>query len=240
MLSRWLGALMLAVAWAAFPTVAQALPAVQSDAGCYRAGQSMTLTGSGFSPSAPIGFMFTLSGRKGNSVLSSDTTTPADAGGAFRTTVGMPELASSDDRREQMTITANDQSKLGPNGPIGPPEESFGVATVQLTRWDVLVDPWIARAGDPRRLTRFDAFGWTEEKVLWAHYFRGAKRIKSVRIGAVQGACGDLSKRMRQFPFRPVAAGTWTIYFSGSQRFDKNAAWVRYRNVRVPASKAVS
>jgi len=60
-----------------------------------------------------------------------------------------------------------------------------------------------------------------------------------VRIGALQGACGDLTKRIRQFPFRPVAAGAWTIRFTGSQVFDKRDMWISYR-VRVTADKAIA
>jgi hypothetical protein len=65
------------------------------------------------------------------------------------------------------------------------------------------------------------------------------QRIKSVRIGALRGACGDLTTRIRQFPFRPVAAGAWTIYLTGSQVFDERDMWIRYR-VRVPAEKAIA
>jgi hypothetical protein len=56
--------------------------------------------------------------------------------------------------------------------------------------------------GDPRRVVHLCAFGWTQEKTLWAHYFLGTKRIKSVRIGALQGACGDLTTRIGPVPTR--------------------------------------
>jgi hypothetical protein len=225
---------------AAAPAVARARPAVQADHPCYRPGDDITLTGSAFTANAEVAFIFDLSGKNGRNLLFSDPNPSTDAAGGVRATYRVPELASSDDRREQLFITANDQAKLGPDGPIGPPEESFANATTELSQWDVLADAWVDGQGDPRRAMHIEAFSWTHEKTLWAHYFRGTKRIKTVRIGALQGACRDLTKRVRQFPFRPVAAGSWTIYFSGSQFFDKSKPWIRFPRVRVPAGKAVS
>jgi hypothetical protein len=232
--------LLVACAAAIAPAVAGARPAVQADRACYRPGDDLALTGSAFTANAEVAFMFDMSGKNGRNLLFSDPNPTADAAGGVRATYRVPELASSDDRREQLFITANDQAKLGPDGPIGPPEESFANTTTQLSQWDVLADAWLNGQGDPRRAMHIQAFGWTHEKTLWAHYFRGTKRIKTVRIGALQGACGDLTKHVRQFPFRPVPAGSWAIYFSGSQFFDKSKPWIRFPRVRVPAGKVVS
>jgi hypothetical protein len=232
--------LLVACAAATAPSIASARPAVQADHACYRPGDDLALTGSAFTADAEVAFIFDMSGKNGRNLLFSDPNPRTDAAGGVRATYRVPELASSDDRREQLFITANDQAKFGPDGPIGPPEESFANVTTQLSQWDVLADSWLDGQGDPQRAMHIEAFGWTHEKALWAHYFRGTKRIKTVRIGALQGACGDLTKRVRQFPFRPVAAGSWTIYFSGSQFFDKSKPWIRFPRVRVPVGKAVS
>jgi hypothetical protein len=234
-----LAAMVVVSALAVVPAVAAASPALRADRACYRPGDSITMAASAFTPNAPIGFIFQLHGDNGSQILSGDHNLSADVTGALTATYRAPDLASSDDRREELFITANDQTKFGPKGPIGPPEDSFADVTTRLSQWDVLADAWMNGRGDPRRIVHLRAFGWTHEKTLWAHYFLGTKRIKSVRIGALQGACGDLTKRIRQFPFRPVAAGAWTIRFTGAQVFDKRDMWISYR-VRVPADKAIA
>jgi hypothetical protein len=45
---------------------------------------------------------------------------------------------------------------------------------------------------------------------------------------------------MREFPFRPVAAGSWTVRFSPSQVFDPDGYWTGYRDVVVPRRRAVA
>jgi hypothetical protein len=234
-----LAATLIVSSLALVPTVATASPALRADRACYRPGDPITLSASAFTPSAPIGFIFQLHGDNGSQIYAADHSPNADATGALTATYRAPDLASSDDRREELFISANDETKFGPNGPIGPPEDSFAHVTARLSQWDVTADTWMNGRGDPRRIVHLRAFGWTHEKTLWAHYFLGTKRIRSVRIGALQGACGDLTKRIRQFPFRPVAAGAWTIRFTGSQVFDKRDMWIRYR-VRVPADKAIA
>jgi hypothetical protein len=234
-----LAAAVIVSSLALVPAVAAASPALRADRACYRPGDPIALSASAFTPSAPIGFIFQLHGDNGSKILASDHSPKADATGALTATYRAPDLASSDDRREELFISANDQSKLGPNGPIGPPEDSFAHVSTRLSQWDVLADTWMNGRADPHRVVHLRAFGWTHEKTLWAHYFLGTKRIKSVRIGAVQGPCGDLTKRIRQFPFRPVAAGAWTIRFTGAQVFDKRDMWISYR-VRVPTDKAIA
>ena len=67
----------------------------------------------------------------------------------------------------------------------------------------------------PRRKMTVDAIGWTNlGPSLYAHYFRGPTEVKSVKLGALTGDCTDLKKRVRQFPFKNVKPGRWTVYFS--------------------------
>jgi hypothetical protein len=77
------------------------------------------------------------------------------------------------------------------------------------------------------------AFGFEPAKRLWAHYVLRGKLVKTVALGALTGPCGDLTKTIRQFPFRPVPAGTYQVYFQGQKAFDKRAAWLRYPRVKV-------
>ena len=88
------------------------------------------------------------------------------------------------------------------------------------------------RARRPARQDEDPAYGYEPATKLWAHYVLKGKRVKTVEIGALKGPCGDLKKTIRQFPFRPVARGTYSIYFQGSRTLDKSLG-TPYRRVRV-------
>ena len=59
---------------------------------------------------------------------------------------------------------------------------------------------------------RVEAWGWQDRgEALYVHYLRGAKRVRSVRLGALSAPCGDLDVTVRQFPFaRSRASGAST------------------------------
>ena len=50
-------------------------------------------------------------------------------------------------------------------------------------------------------------------------------------LGAVSGPCGDMTKKVRQFPFRPVPAGRYRIRFTGTSFYDPQGFWIGYRDV---------
>jgi hypothetical protein len=54
---------------------------------------------------------------------------------------------------------------------------------------------------------------------FYAHYTRGGKLVKTIRVGALTGACGNITRHMREFPFRPVASGTWRVQFDTSLEY---------------------
>jgi hypothetical protein len=55
-----------------------------------------------------------------------------------------------------------------------------------------------------------------------------------VRVGRLQGPCGDLSKRLKQFPFAHPKPGAWRVFFSTTKELDKyEDAWI-WVAVRVP------
>jgi hypothetical protein len=110
-----------------------------------------------------------------------------------------------------------------------------------LSGWDVKVPQWLNRTADPRRSMTVDTYGWTGGHAnLYAHYYRGATRIRSVKVGALTGPCGNLKRQVKQFPFKGVKAGEWRIFFSDTAVLDKQRdAWIR-RTVVVPRAKATA
>jgi hypothetical protein len=224
-------------ALAVVPAAAAAAPTLQPDRACYTPGQPIALTGGGYTPGAQVILLAALKGDRGSGSFPLGSPFATDAAGALTTRIAAPELASDGDLREQLTLTANDQARAQAQPPL-PPAEQSGTAQVMLSQWALGVRGWIDGRGDPRASTDFVAVGWEPFRRIYAHYFLSGTRVRSVRVGAVTGACGDLRKRIREFPFRPVRAGNWTVYFSPTKVFDRTAAWIRGRVV-VPRSAAV-
>jgi hypothetical protein len=230
--------LLLTAALAA-PALATAAPTVGTDLPCYSTGQPIGLGGAGYTPAGDVAVSFALSGAHGNNLVTAKDPLKADAAGGIHSTLAAPELASDNDLRETVTLTAQDQARIGPTGPIGPPEDSFATTQFTLSAVDVLVLPWLIGHVNPRAQTTFKVMGWEPYRKVYAHYFLNGKRIKTVEIGSVSGPCGDMTKKVRQFPFRPVPAGRYRIRFTGTPFYDPQGFWIGYRDVVVPKAKAV-
>lgn len=230
--------LLLTVALAV-PALATAAPTVGTDLPCYTTGQPIGLGGAGYTPGGDVGLMFTLHGAHGNNIVAAKDPLKADAAGGISARVPAPQLASDRDLRETVTLTANDQARLDPSAPPLAPEETFGATQFQLSAVDVLVIPWLIGHVDPRAQTTFRVVGWEPFRKVYAHYFLNGKRIKTVALGSVSGPCGDLTKKVRQFPFRPVPAGRYRIRFTGTAFYDPQGFWIGYRDLVVPKAKAV-
>jgi hypothetical protein len=71
-----------------------------------------------------------------------------------------------------------------------------------------------------RARVRFRGRGFTAPGPVYAHYVYKGLSHKTVRVAVPQGACGDFSRRMRQFPFKhSPRVGTWTIQFDQQPRY---------------------
>jgi hypothetical protein len=220
------------------PALASADPTVTADLGCYTPGQTMALGAGGFTPNDDVAFFMALSGPHGSGLLYTDPF-KSDATGAVTTELAAPKLASDSDTQETVDLSAVDETLIGSAPVSTPPPGSFADTEFLLSGFGARVDAWQNGRGDPRRSARVRVIGWEPSHVVWAHYFLNGKRVRSIRIGTVSGPCGDLTKTIRQFPFHPVKAGTWVVYFSPSQVFDRNGMWARSKRIVVPKSKAV-
>jgi hypothetical protein len=230
---------LLLTAALAVPALATAAPTVTADLPCYSPGQPIALGGAGYTPAGNVGVMFSLKGARGNNFVAQKDPLKADAGGGISAKVPAPQLASDSDLRETVTLTANDQARLDPSAPPVAPEETFAATQFQLSAVDVMVVPWLIGHVDPRALTTFKVVGWEPFRKVYAHYLLNGKRIKTVELGSVSGPCGDMTKKARQFPFRPVPAGRYRIRFTGTSFYDPQGFWIGYRDVVVPKAKAV-
>ena len=208
---------------------ASADPAVTLDRACYSPGDTITRTGSGFTPGGQVteSVAFQTDTLPVISLGSiAGPTIAADAQGAFKDTVRAPRLRRpTKDYTEAAIDTFTD--------PANPSKPAMVKWT--LSDWFIYVGAWYRRAGHPGEAMTVDAYGWTTRgTTLYMHYFRNGKRYKTVRVGRLQGPCGDLTKRLVQFPFAHVKPGKWKVFFSTTKLLDKTEdAWI-WIPVRVP------
>ena len=85
-----------------------------------------------------------------------------------------------------------------------------------LTSLSVTVKP---KNGNPGRLKRIVARGFTTGKVLYAHVRRGKTR-RNVRIGRLKGPCKTLTTRRKLFSLN-AKTGVYHVLFDTRRRYSK-------------------
>jgi hypothetical protein len=205
-------------------------PAVAFDRSCYAPGDAITEHGQGFSPGGDVLETVSLLSDL-NPVATLNAQQTADASGNFTAMLRAPRLAKASDRSEIALSAFTDQATGSPTGP--------SVTQWTLSAWDMKITQWRNRIADPSKSMSIDTYGWTTAgSNLYAHYFRGTTRVKTVKIGALTGECGNLKRRVRQFPFKRVKAGRWQVLFSATAALNKERDSFIRRVVTVPKSKA--
>jgi hypothetical protein len=81
-------------------------------------------------------------------------------------------------------------------------------ATSRVTALALQLKP---KRATPIRKVRFLGRGFIDGTQVYAHYLRGEKLRKTVRLGAPEGPCGRVDVRRRQFPFKHPKLGRWTL-----------------------------
>jgi hypothetical protein len=210
------------------PAQAAQAATVTLDRACYSPGDAITQTGSGFTPNGGVSESLQLFDPESGQELSFRTAPPvtADGQGAFTRLIRAPALAREVDRTEIAASTFVDQTD---------PQNTFAAVMWTLSAWELNIAAWANGKAKPRKQMVIDTYGWTSAgSTLYGHYYRGGKRIKDVKFGALTGDCGDLRRRVKQFPFRTVRPGSWKVYFSATRKFDKADGGYIWFKVRVP------
>jgi hypothetical protein len=198
---------------------------VRLDRACYTPGDTITATGTGFTPGAQVSEAVNLLAGTAQTPLGTllEPVVTTASNGMFTRQVKAPNLVRVDDERERATSVFADAAKT---------------ASVPwtLSEWALNVPQWEGDGiANPRRTMTVEALGWTDlGPTLYAHYFHAGTRVKTVRIGRLTGDCRDLRKRVHQFPFKAVAAGRWAVYFSTTRRLDRENDAYFWMNLRVP------
>lgn len=213
---------------------AAAAPTITADQACYTPGMAQHITGSGFTASGPVRLEMYVSAGNILEILG-ELTTVADAAGAIDVQARTPEF---EQERGSAIIVAIDGT-LESQGAT-PDQFSFALS-VEASQWEVGVARWGSPArGKPGRRSKVTAIGWvgTASTTLYAHYVRGGKLAKTVRVGDLAGACADFSGRMKEFPFRAKAAN-YRVIFDTTRAYPNEDANITYRRVKVARADAV-
>jgi hypothetical protein len=216
----------------AAPALASAAT-VSVDHKCYRPGQTTQVTGEGYTPGGEVALSFTLHGASGG--MGSDVLlTQADSAGRIAMNTFGPVLPPNESPA-LVDLAATDQEQAQQSAP--PPVSTQFI----LENFEVYVSPWNRGIARPGRSAQFEMRGFTLEtgRTLYAHYVLNGRLRKTVAVGRLTGACGELSKSARQFPFRPVPAGIWSIKLDASRRYPNRSVGHLYRRVRVSRAHAV-
>lgn len=208
---------------------------------CVAPGDEIKLTGSGFSPEGPVDLVAKLDGANGHESETHPISPVADADGSIDGFgISLQRLASKDDVEETLALTAVDRTRIAAGAP--PEMATSAPAKLILSVFDFDVPAWDgehAKHVDPRETATFTARGFTPGKQLYIMYVVRGKLVKRLRLGALTGRCGNLRRTMREFPFRPVPAGDYSIYISPSKVAAPDRRARFYSHLRVTASKAV-
>jgi hypothetical protein len=185
-------------------TLALALPATASAAtlavspvkSCYRSGERIGLTGTGFTPNSTVTIAVD------GSTLG---TAPTDPTGAIP--AGGTLTVAQRSGEKVKNVTATDNANTANVGTIG----------LRVSAFTVGVRP---RNGKPGARLRIAARGYLGRGTLRAHIVRGSSR-RTVRVGRLKGACGSGTFRKRLFS-RNTAPGVYRVQFDTRRRYSRS------------------
>jgi hypothetical protein len=163
---------------------------------CFASGQRLTLSGTSFTPDAPIAIAGDVTGAA-----------QADLAGAFTTAITAPQVAELGPRA--VTVTAVDQANPA------------NVATLRVRVVHEAFGSNRPVAGRPRELTTWRFAGFVPDRPIYAHFLLGGRSRGDYRFGIARGVCGTLTARAARIPGVPVLApGRWTLRLDQRMTYD--------------------
>jgi len=166
---------------------------------CFGANDNLVLTGTGFTPNAPVAF-----GVSSNGVNRAIADRVANPAGAFQYASPTPSIGLT--RRRTDTFFAVDRANPALRA----------AAPILLSRVRVTVTPGSGRAS---RVRRVRATGFTTGRTLYAHIRRGGRTRRNVRIGRLRGVCRSVSARRRLL--RGLRPGRYRVQFDVARRYKR-------------------
>jgi hypothetical protein len=166
---------------------------------CFASGQQLTLSGTSFSPGAPVAIAGDVTGAA-----------QADAAGTFTTSIVAPPVAELGPR--VVTVTAVD--RLNP-------------ANTFTLRVKVVREAFGSNrpvAGRPQEITTWRFAGFEPGRPIYAHFVLHDRSRGDYRFGVARGDCGTLTTRAPRIPgVRALAPGRWTLKLDQRKTYDDAA-----------------
>jgi hypothetical protein len=166
---------------------------------CFAAGQRLVISGTSFTPNAPV-------------TIGGDVTgaAQANAAGTFTTEITAPPVNELGPR--VVTVTAVDR--------VNP-------ANTSTLRLNVVHEAFGSNrpvAGRPRETTTWRFAGFVPGQPIYAHFVLGGQSRGDYRFGVARGDCGTLTARAPRIPgVRALAPGRWTLKLDQRMTYDANA-----------------
>ncbi|MEA2320079.1 MAG: hypothetical protein QOD44_4268 [Solirubrobacteraceae bacterium] len=154
---------------------------------CFASGQRIVVTGSQFTPGAPVAISGAATGAA-----------QADALGGFTTEVFAPPVQPLGPVR--MSLVMTDGANPG------------NVTTVSLEVVRQAFGSNLPLAGAPRETTTWRFAGFVPDRPIYGHFVLGGRSRGDHRFGMARGGCGTLTTRADRIPgVRDLRPGTWTL-----------------------------
>lgn len=180
------GVLLAALAVLIAPATAGAAD-LTTEGACFASGQLVVLSGTAFTPGAPV----TIAGAATGGAQ-------ADALGTFTTQVTAPPIAGLGPRT--VRVTAMDQAN------------PTNAATLDLRVVREAFGSNLPVAGRPRERTTWRFAGFAPDRPVYGHFMLGGRTRGDYRFGVATGACGTLTVRAPRIPgVRQLRPGRWTL-----------------------------
>lgn len=179
---------------------------------CYREGDSVKLTGRGFTPHRTVDI---------NLSPGADHTAVAGAGGSLSTSFPAPSISilrPRDPEHERVRVSVEERT-FGSESTGGSASGSFLVTTLA-----VATSPSLPVYGNIPRRVSFRLSGFESGRPIFAHWRHGHRSRGNERVGRANGPCGDLSTPRRTFRDRIDEPGHWTIQFDQHRSYSARAA----------------
>jgi hypothetical protein len=211
--------------------VAHAAPTLSFDQPCYSPGDTMAFTGAGYTSGGAVSLLFNSLATQ--EVGTFDTT--ADAAGAIAGRLETPDpddYLGENDSAGEMGVAANDMTLV--QGGAGP-DQAVGFATIRLSRFEVRLEQPNGRAPRAAKRMRVEAVGFTTARgqTLYAHYRRNRRTHKTVKLGRLNGDCGDRTSTLKRALPKGLRPGRYELVFNTSrtnpQAFPKQSRSLRLR-----------
>ena len=213
----------------ALAPAASAATSVRVAKTCYAEGDRISIQGEGFTPNG--GADLTL--ERGATILERSSDPVANEAGTVSGRYGLEVetgFFEGVETRFDMTLRLVDRTRRDAGQPVESPDVT-ATTTFIFSRWNVGITGPRGKV-HPARSLGVNAVGYTNAvgKRLYVHYVRNGRRVHTRRLGTLRAPCGDLRTRLsRGFPFRPVAAGTWSVIFNSSRTNPRAADSVTHK-----------